>query len=379
MPEVEIEKPADAPASEPASTPVDSEKAVEKKIEARENLGVIEDIKKTINEIRQGVRSNIASLWVGFKNLISKGFDKLFGIEEKPAESKPAENSKPSDPANTAKAENPSTGDSTNPKTTQTDAAKLEAAAETPKLEEFAAFKKVIETYAKEIKGPLKNVLYPASGLMSINEAFKESKVTYVDTDENAINAHKKAGHTAVKEDMENYNPTEKPDLTILLNPQADDKIKKLLEHVEKDKHVICNNQSQTAKLLHGNKNFELVGVINADGSKMDKEKLEDYFKQVETDEEFKQTDPAQYEKAVAIIKEKKGDPEKDILKQFKELTKNDTSGLYRIPLKKGVTDNYFIFKRTTAPEAKAETTAKPTENKPKPTPANSNPTRQAA
>jgi len=276
MPAVEINTPSAEPVSEPAFSPDYAEKPVEKKKETGENLNVLKDIKKTINEIRQGVRSNIASLWLGFKNLISKGFDKLFGNIENPALPKPTENSKPS---------NPATGDSTNPKTTKTDTAKPETTTEDPKLEESIAFKKVMETYAKEIKDPIKNVLYPASGLMSINEAFKDSKITYVDIDENAINAHKKAGHTAIKEDMEKFTPTEKPDLTILLNPQADnEKIKKLLEHIEKDKHVICNNDHRTAELLHQDKSFQLIGVINPDGSKMDKEKPEDYFKQVETD-----------------------------------------------------------------------------------------------
>lgn len=376
MPAVEIEKPVDAPASEPVSTVANSEKAVEKKMESKENLGVIEDIKKTINEIRLGVRSNIASLWQGFKNLISKGFDKLFGTTEKPAETKPE--AKPATDDTSAKPAYSSPADSSNTTDTNqsvTNATNPETATEKPKLEESETFKKVMETYAKEIKDPVKNVLYPASGYMSINDSIKDAKITYVDTDEGAVNTHKEAGHTAVKEDMGNYTPEEKPDLTILLNARTEDeKIKKLLDHVETGKHIICNNHFGTAELLHGNENMQLVGVINPNGSKMDKENLDDYFKLVETDEEFKTTDSTQYDKAVVLIKEKNGNAEKDILKQFKELTKDDTSGLYRIPFKKGGTLDYFVFKRVAAPKA----TTKPA-TKPKPTQNPSTTTHQAA
>lgn len=358
---------------------------MEKKIESKENLGVIEDIKKTIYEIRLGVRSNIASLWQGFKNLISKGFDKLFGTTEKPAETKPEAKPATDDTADKPADSSPSASSPANSSNTTgtnqsgTNTTNPEATAEKIALKECEEFKKVMETYAKEIKDPVKNVLYPLSGPISVNGTFKDAKITYVDTDENAVNAHKEAGHTAIKEDIGNYTPEEKPDLTILLNARAEDeKIKKLLDHVETGKHIICNNHFGTAKLLHGNQNMQLVGVISPDGSNMDKEKLDDYFKEVETDEEFKKTDSTQYDKAVALIKEKNGNAEKDILKQFKELTKDDTSGLYRVPSKKGGTLDYFVFKRGAAPEATAKPATKPKPTD-KPTQKPSTPTRQAA
>lgn len=334
---------------------------IKPEIKDAENLGFLDDIKKTINEIRSGVREKIASVWRGFKDLLSKGFKKLFGVgaekTDESATAKPAEQTadKPQTADNKAKPATP------NP----------ESAPEKPKLEESETFKKVMETFSKEIKEPIKNVLYPASGYMSINDSIKDAKITYVDIDESAVNAHKEAGHNAVKEDMENFKPEEKPDLTILLNPHAKaDKIKKLLGHVPKDKHIICNNYHHTAELLNGNENMQLVGVINPDGTAMDRENLDDYFKHVETDEEFKQKDPIQYDKALALIKEKNGDAEKDILKQYKKLTKDDKSGLHRIPFKKGgdaigFQTWYYVFKRI----KEADTNATPAP----PAPANTN------
>ncbi len=261
---------------------VEKEIKVEGKIKSKEGLGIIDEIKKGIDEIRSGIRENISSVWDGFKSILSKGIKKLFGIPVEVKEQAPTAKT-----AETDKEENPKTQDkeeNNSDKAKDTDAENKE---EQLKLEESEQFKSVIERFQKEFDQPIKTVCYPASGIMSINDSFKDAKITYIDIDENAVKAHQKAGHNAVKADLSEYKPQEKPDLTILLNPAVkDDKLNKFLKNVEEEKFVIANNYHGTADQLHKDSTFELLGVIAPDASNMDKEKLEKYFDQKNRDEQ---------------------------------------------------------------------------------------------
>ncbi len=249
---------------------------IEGKIKSKEGLGIIDEIKKRIDEIRNGIRENISSVWDGFKSLLNKGYKKLFGI---PVETKEqAQASKTTETENSLQQDNKEDDDD---KSQETDKA------EELKLEESEEFKKVIEQFQKEIEQPIKTVCYPASGVMSINDSFQDAKITYIDIDENAVTAHQKAGHTAIKADLSEYKPEEKPDMTILLNPAVkENKLNKFLENVEEEKFVIANNYHGTADQLQKDPSFELLGVIPPDASKMDKEKLKKYFDDKEREEQ---------------------------------------------------------------------------------------------
>lgn len=260
---------------------VEKELKVEGKIKSTESLGLIDEIKKGIDEIRNGIRENIASVWDGFKGLLGRGFKKLLGI---PVEAK----EQPSSVTTATEPENSETQDkkqSDNDNSKDTEQKKEEV--EEVKIQEADDFKKIIEQFQKEIDQPIKTVCYPACGYMSINDTFKDAKVTYIDIDEDAIKLHQDAGHTAIKADLGEYKPKEKPDLTIFMNPAIkEDKLKKYLENVEKGKYIITNNYHRTADYLYKDPSFELLGVFPPDESNMDKEKPEKYFDQKYRDEQ---------------------------------------------------------------------------------------------
>ncbi len=280
---------------------VEKPSSVENKSGVLEKLGIADEIKKGIDEIRSGIRENISSVWDGFKALLSKGIKKLFGI---PVESK--EQTPTAKTAETTEVKNPEQQDKKNDNENKSNDTDTENKEEELKLEESEKFKKIIEQFQKEIDQPIKTVCYPASGIMSINDAFKDAKITYIDIDEKAISAHQKAGHNAVKTDLSEYKAEENPDLTILLNPAVkDDKLNKFLKNVKENKFVIANNYHGTADQLHKDSSFELLGVLPPDGSNIDKEKLEKYFDQKNRDEQ-KTKFTAHY----FIFKRKKQEPQ---------------------------------------------------------------------
>jgi hypothetical protein len=89
-------------------------------------------------------------------------------------------------------------------------------------------------------------------------------------------------------------------------------------------------------------KELELVGVVTDE--KLDREKLEDYLKEVDSDEEFKKTAPNNFKEAQELMKKNNKDPNKDVLKYLKEVGTKELGPVFKIPNKKE--GQYYVFRR---------------------------------
>lgn len=116
---------------------------------------------------------------------------------------------------------------------------------------------------------------------------FPDSKVVYADKDEKSIGAIQKLGLDATVADATQFDPGE-VDLVILLNPGISPDVP--VSHLVNNGYVLCNDWHSTATDIHNNSGYEFVGGIsrNADGYFVDTSNPEQYWQQVENEEEWK-------------------------------------------------------------------------------------------
>ncbi len=143
-------------------------------------------------------------------------------------------------------------------------------------------------------------VYYPSCSLdVSPSMAFPKSRVIYVDISVEAIKKLRAAGYEAYRasatEELSDppiaaYSPQQPVDVLILLNPVINPEVP--IKTIPPGGHVLCNDYHRTASEVRKNKNFSLIGMIRRNPQTkelfFDREQLEDYWKEVDTEEEFK-------------------------------------------------------------------------------------------
>lgn len=253
---------------------------------------------------------------------------------------------------------------------------------------------------------PKADVIYHPCGAndVSPSAAFPESRVIYVDIDDESVDALKKGGFEAHTASALEFDPG-KVDILIMLNPQISPDVPS--SYVIKNGFVLSNNYHDTANSLYQNKQYQFRGLIRKtskeEGLILDTENLEDCWEEVETEEEFKNAPfsfgvinynmaaqvvevvtgkkenvLAEYKKIIADARKKEQQENARILKEHPELanTLNDpdktdvfllnhrgkTFALStRLPRKKGVVDDIFIFQKI-KPDVEISETSDPTQ-----------------
>jgi len=236
--------------------------------------------------------------------------------------------------------------------------------------EEVAALK----TFDRELNPRKDLILYPSCATdVSPSAAFPENRVVYVDIDEPSIDALKKAGYEAVNQSALDYDPGTPIDVLILYNQAI--RVKTLLAKVRDGGFVICNNYHQAASETKADDQFEFIGAVSENDEKglhIDKENPDNYWTEVETDEELKRAisgwSNASYEEARDVVEAFNGDLE-NVVKEYKKIFKEakedaDKLGvdlgdivpvhtedgrnftLTPLPKKKGHADTNYIFRK---------------------------------
>jgi len=159
----------------------------------------------------------------------------------------------------------------------------------------------------------------------SPSKAFPESKIIYTDIDSNSIEALKQAGYEAKEVSALEYDPG-KIDMLIMRNPVIPPE--EPASYVQKGNYILCNDYHNTASYIKSNKEFEIrarIGQKNKDELEFDTENLEDYWKTVESDEEFKESPfsfgSINYKQAALIVEQITGKKE-NILEEYKKIAK---------------------------------------------------------
>lgn len=151
----------------------------------------------------------------------------------------------------------------------------------------------LVESYRifqKEFRPKTDTIYYPCSAYdVSPTEAFPDSRVIYVEIDPDAVEALQGAGVEVHHSSALEFNPGD-VDVLILQNPQIPPDTP--CSFVMEGGFVLCNDYHQTATKTHANPEFSLCGVIKPpieDSSQptLEKEDLEGYLCEIESDEEF--------------------------------------------------------------------------------------------
>jgi hypothetical protein len=275
-----------------------------------------------------------------------------------------------------------------------------------PRPEEHAlqleASKSLIARFAvikKELNPKADIIYYPSCHVdTSISQAFPESRIVYVDIDEKAVNALRKAGLEAYKEDALMFKPDGPVDILLMLNPSISPE--KPLETLADEGYMLCNDYHGTATKVRMTSEYELVGIVRVKDRQtiLDTENPEDYWKDIDSEEEFKQAPfsfgAVYYKTAQKVVERLTGAKEnvleryKQIIAEAREQTRMKREALVksqpelaqfrihdeqddllqydrgqdepvmidtRLPRKKGTVDDLFIFKKRRSP---LETTA---------------------
>jgi len=177
----------------------------------------------------------------------------------------------------------------------------------------------------KEKLQPKADVVYHPCGANDISpsEVFPDSRVIYVDIDEKAIEALKESGVEAHVASALNFDPGN-VDVLILLNPNISPDIP--ASHVIQGGFILSNDHQNTASHLYRNGGYELKAVIRDSRDQKiiyDTENLEDCWKEVDTEEEFKNTpfdwSSVNYETAASIVEQITGKRE-NVLAEYKKI-----------------------------------------------------------
>lgn len=239
---------------------------------------------------------------------------------------------------------------------------------------------------------PAKGVVYHPCGAndCSPSMAFPDSKVVYVELDEQAVKALQKEGFEAHYASALEYDPGD-VNILIMLNPQIPPTVP--ATHVTEGGHVICNNYHATATAMRDNPDFQLRGLIRVAkgrGLLYDTDHPEEYWKEIDTEEEFanapfdwgavnyamaggvveaftgkRENVLVEYKKIIEQAREQNakmltehpewadllGDTDKkDVLMLNHEGQQHVISA--RFPRKKGTVDDLFVFERVPKPQS---------------------------
>lgn len=167
-------------------------------------------------------------------------------------------------------------------------------------------------------------VYHPCSANdVSPSFAFADSRVIYVDIDDKYVKALEKGGFEAHAASALEFDPGN-VDILIILNPTIPPDVPS--SHVVENGFVLCNDYHGTASSLRRNEQYQLCAIVRVSkGSELmlDTENLEDYWKEIDTEEEF-QSAPfdwgaATYAMAVSVVEAITGKKE-NILAEYKKI-----------------------------------------------------------
>src|SRR3989344_1546043 len=205
----------------------------------------------------------------------------------------------------------------------------------------------------------------------SASDAFPGSRVIYVDPDTQAVESLKLAGCEAYAEDANTFDPGP-VDILILHNSGSGTEVP--ASHVKDEGYILCNDHFGVASALHRDERYELIGHIfeTSENAKpiFDRERIQDYWKIVETNGEFEKVAPHMFIIAQKLIVEL-GEYTGDLLNDYKRVTErlqrgeiaeasavhvdeDGTTFMYRgrvctlfaLPPKAGNTDDIFVFRK---------------------------------
>jgi len=177
----------------------------------------------------------------------------------------------------------------------------------------------------REELNPKDDVVYHPCGANDVSPsfAFPDSRVIYVDIDKKSVEALKRGGFEARVASALEYDPGD-VDILIMLNPSISPDIPS--SHVVENGFILSNDYLGTASSLHKNNQFQLRAMIReAKNGELiaDTESLEDYWKEIDTEEEFKNAPfdwgAANYEMAVPVVEAITGKKE-NVLTEYKKI-----------------------------------------------------------
>jgi hypothetical protein len=162
---------------------------------------------------------------------------------------------------------------------------------------------------------PKADVVYHPCGANDISPSvtFSNSRVVYVDIDEKSVEALKKGGFEAYAASALEFNPGD-VDILIMLNPTISPDIPS--SFVIESGFVLSNDYHATASSLHRNEYYQLRAMIRTVKGELvlDTENLEDYWKEIDTEEEFQNAPfdwgAVDYNAAVQVVKAVTGNDE---------------------------------------------------------------------
>lgn len=172
---------------------------------------------------------------------------------------------------------------------------------------------------------PKDDVVYHPCGANDVSPsvAFPESRVVYVDIDKKSVEALKKAGYEAYAASALEFDPGD-VDILIMLNPKISPEVPS--SHVVENGFVLSNDYYGTASSLHRNSQYQLRAMVRMiQGGELiwDTENLDDYWREIDTEEEFKNAPfswgAANYAMAVPVVEAITGKRE-NVLAEYKKI-----------------------------------------------------------
>lgn len=230
----------------------------------------------------------------------------------------------------------------------------------------------------REATGAKPAVVYHPCGAVdsSPSVAFPDSRVIYAEIDEKAVKALQEAGLEAHHASALEFNPGN-VDTLILLNPTIPPDFPS--QFVVPGGYVVSNDYHGTATSLKGNEEYELQGIIRPTkdrGLIMDRDNPEDYWREVETEEEWENAPfswggAANYASAAQVVELMTGKRE-NIMEEYRRIVEmarkdglavDDDTFIYnyegrslvlsfKLPSRKGTVDDLFVFQKRQNEEA---------------------------
>jgi hypothetical protein len=247
---------------------------------------------------------------------------------------------------------------------------------------------------------PPKDVVYHPCGSDDVSPSvvFPNSRVIYVELDEQAVNALQKGGFEAHHASALEYDPGD-VDILIMLNPAISPEAPAV--HVREGGYVVCNDYHATATTLRKNSDFQLKGLIRMTKDKgltYDTDHPENYWTEVDSDEEFRNASfdfaSADYASAANVVEALTGKRE-NVLVEYRRIIAEEIErerqenaltlaehpelagslsdsnvGVIilnhgekqfilstRLPRKKGTVDDLFVFERVTKAQPQTDQT----------------------
>lgn len=226
------------------------------------------------------------------------------------------------------------------------------------------------KVFSQEINPQTGIIYHPCNAFdVSPSSAFPNSRVVYADIDETAVRTLRAGGFEAHNVSALEFDPG-LVDVLIMINPQIPPAVP--ASYLKEGGYAIANDYHYTATQLRENQDFELRGIIRRTKDKglfLDTQNPDDYWKEIETEEEFKNAPfswgAENYDGAARIVKALTGKQD-NILEEYKKLiamakekSRKEREEFFvipyegrqlvlqtKLPSKKGVIDDLFVFER---------------------------------